>query len=49
MRVAPKRSAYRSDAWSEPSMERLPGHYAFNIVFTLSFFAAFAAFMIQYG
>jgi len=30
-------------------MERVSGRYAFNIVFTLSFFAAFAAFMIQYG
>jgi hypothetical protein len=30
-------------------MEHLSSHNAFNILFTLSFFAAFAAFMIQFG
>jgi hypothetical protein len=31
------------------SRDHISSHNAFNILFTLSFFAAFAAFMIQFG
>jgi hypothetical protein len=31
------------------SMEHYPSHNAFNIVFTLLFFAAFAAVVIRFG
>jgi hypothetical protein len=38
-----------SGEWLEASMKHVSSHNAFNILFTLGFFASFAAVMIRFG